>query len=85
MRVQGVAEQMRRVGNAGRLDQRARASQRAHAMDGVQWQLHDLAAEHLSTAPVAVMLRRAVQDVVLQSSLRAQRLLLRFMLGGSPR
>ena len=72
---------MRLVGNAAEPEAHACASQRARAADGVQWQLHDLAAEHLSTAPVAVMLRRVVHDVVLQSSLRAQRHLMRFMLG----
>jgi hypothetical protein len=53
------------------------------ATDALQWQLHGLAAEYIYKDPVQVILQRSIQDVLLHSSLQAQRLLVRFLFGVS--
>jgi xanthine dehydrogenase molybdopterin-binding subunit B len=88
MCLQGLAEQMalvRTVALSGGSNNNGDCT--SEAVQPIHWQLHDLAAEQVSATPVQVVLdhvlQRALQDVILQSSLRAERLLTGFILGAN--
>ena len=54
-----------------------------NVLDGVHWQLHDLAAEDVAAPPVKAVVWQAIQRIILQASLRPQAQLLQFLLGAS--
>jgi hypothetical protein len=78
--MQGLAQQMRVV-QAVAMGSRTQARGEAPGIQPIHWQLHDLQAEHTSSLPVQLVLQRAVQQVILDRSLRAQQLLMHLLLG----